>query len=156
MRKLLIFLLSFILTLSAPDWTETEAIIQQGINDGIFSGCVLAVASNNSTFLKKAYGTTYPKKGLYATPMQVGYKFDINRLTQVIGVNTVFMELYDQNTTNITRRVAAILTDFNNNGKILITVDNMLQHNSGFPSDYNDSFPPTPAELLKKIEGLKL
>jgi len=48
------------------------------------------------------------------------------------------------------------VTDFNNNGKSLITIEQMMLHNSGFPSDYNDVFPATPAELLKKIEGLKL
>lgn len=78
---------------SAPDWTSTEKIIQEGINQGVFSGCVLAVVSHNSTFLKKAYGTTVPRKGIYAPPMQVNYKFDINRLTQVIGINSVLMDL---------------------------------------------------------------
>lgn len=48
------------------------------------------------------------------------------------------------------------LPDFNNNNKTFITVDNMLQHNSGFPAEYLADFPGTPNELLKKIEGLKL
>lgn len=85
--------LCLILALCTPDWNETEKVIQDGINQGIFSGGVLAVVSNNSTFLKKAYGTTIPKRGFYAPQMQVGFKFDINRLTQVIGVNTVIMDL---------------------------------------------------------------
>lgn len=106
--------------------------------------------------LKKAYGTTAPKRGFYSPSMQVNYKFDINRLSQVIGVNSVLMDLYDQGTTNVTKRVATALTDFNNNNKSFITLDNMLQHNSGFPSEYVSDLPATPAELLKKIEGLKL
>ena len=57
---------------------------------------------------------------------------------------------------NTSKRIVTSVSDFNNNGKSLITIDNMLLHNSGFPSDYNDPFPNTPAELLKKIEGLKL
>jgi hypothetical protein len=84
--------------------------------------------------LKKAYGTTIQKRGLFAPAMQVNYKFDINRLTQVIGINSILMELYDLGSANITRRVSAILSDFNNNGKTYLTIDNMLQHNSGFPS----------------------
>lgn len=91
--KILLFTFLLFVTLSVPDWTETEKVIQEGINQGVFSGCVLAVVSSNSTFLKKAYGTTMPRKGLFAPTMQVGYKFDINRLTQVIGINSILMEL---------------------------------------------------------------
>jgi len=91
--KSILFLAVVTLTFANPDWTETEKVIQDGIDQGIFSGCVLAVVSNNSTFLKKAYGTTVPRRGFYAPPMQVGYKFDINRLTQVVGINSVLMDL---------------------------------------------------------------
>lgn len=77
--------------------------------------------------------------------MQTNYKFDINRLSQVIGVNTVLMTLYDTNSTNLAKRVASVLSDFNNNGKLLITIEQMLLHNSGFPSEYTDPFPATPA-----------
>ena len=44
-----------------------------------------------------------------------------------------------------------MLTDFNNNNKSLITVDQMLEHNSGFPADYTAAFPANPALLLKNI-----
>ncbi len=90
MKTSLLFIL-FALALAVPDWTEAEKIIHEGIDNGLFSGCVLGVVSNNSTFIKKAYGTTSPKRGFYAPPMQANYKFDINRLTQVIGVNSVLM-----------------------------------------------------------------
>jgi CubicO group peptidase (beta-lactamase class C family) len=138
------------------DWSPVDNVIQEGINTGIFSGCVLGVANINSTILKKAYGTTIPKRGFYAPPMQVNYKFDINRLTQVIGTNSALMELYDIGSINITKRISAVLTDFNNNGKTYLTLDNMLLHNSGFPSEYTTAFPSTPALLLKNIEGSKL
>ena len=143
-----VFLLSIVI---AYDWSDVEHIINSGINEGIFSGAVLGVANNNSTYLKKAYGTTIPKRGFYAPPMLVNYKFDINRLSQVIGTNSALMELYDAGSINITRRISAMLTDFNNNNKTLITVDQMLEHNSGFPADYTAAFPATPALLLKNI-----
>lgn len=111
----------------------------------------MGVVSNNSTFLKKAYGTTTPRKGFYAPAMQVGYKFDINRLTQVIGINSVLMDIEAQGIFTTTKRIVTTLTDFNNNNKSLITIEQMLLHDSGFPSDYTDPFPATPAELLKKI-----
>ncbi len=143
--KSLIFALIIVGICANTDWTETEKIIQEGIDEGVYSGCVLAVISNNSTFLKKAYGTTVPRRGFYAPLMQVGYKFDINRLTEVIGINSLLMEMEDQGMFTTSKRIVTSLTDFNNNGKSLITIDNMLLHNSGFPSDYNDPFPNTPA-----------
>lgn len=77
--------------------------------------------------------------------MQVGYKFDINRLTQVIGINTVLMDLEAQQFLSTTKRIVTSLTDFNNNNKSLITIDQMMLHNSGFPSDFTDPFPATAA-----------
>jgi CubicO group peptidase (beta-lactamase class C family) len=83
--------------------------------------------------------------------MQVNYKFDINRLSQVIGVNSVLMDLEGQGSLSTSKRIVTSVSDFNNNGKGLITIEQMMLHNSGFPSEYNDVIPPTPAELLKKI-----
>jgi hypothetical protein len=144
MRNFLLFLLtSFVI--ANPDWTETDKVIEEGIDSGVFSGCVLAVVSHNSTFHKKAYGTTIPRKGFYAPAMQVGFKFDINRLTQVIGINSVLMDLEGQAIFNGSKRIVTSLTDFNNNNKSFITIEQMLLHNSGFPSDYTDPFPATPA-----------
>jgi hypothetical protein len=54
--------------------------------------------------------------------MQVGYKFDINRLTQVIGTNSVLMDLEGQAILNTSKRIVTSVTDFNNNGKSLITI----------------------------------
>jgi hypothetical protein len=52
---------------------------------------VLGVSTHNATLLKKAYGTIGPKKGFYSPPITIDMKFDINYLTQVIGVNSVLM-----------------------------------------------------------------
>ena len=80
------------------------------------------MGTNNGTLLKKAYGTTIPKRGFYAPLMKVTYKFDINRLTQVFGTNSLLMDIYDAGSANITRRVAFIIPDFDNNGKRYLTI----------------------------------
>jgi hypothetical protein len=49
--------------------------------EGIFSGCVLGVATHNATLFKKAYGTVGPKRGFYSPPITVDMKFDIGILT---------------------------------------------------------------------------
>lgn len=57
--------------------------------------------------------------------------FDINFLTQVVGIGNVLMWYYDNNKLNITDRVSKYLTEFDNNGKRLITIQNVMLHNSG-------------------------
>ncbi len=49
-------------------------------------------------------------------------KYDINYLTQVVGINTVLMQMYDQGKYNVSDRVSRHLFDFDNNGKRYITV----------------------------------
>jgi CubicO group peptidase (beta-lactamase class C family) len=122
------------------DWTNVDNVINEAIYDGVFSGAVLAVVSQNSTFLKKAYGTTTPTRGLYATPVTVDMKFDINLISQVVGTGTCLMQMYDTQTVSMSKRIASSLPDFNNNGKGLITLDNMMSHNSGIQAQYNDTF----------------
>jgi CubicO group peptidase (beta-lactamase class C family) len=41
------------------------------------------------------------------------------------------MELYDQGKLNTTTRVSTLFFDFDNNGKRYITLQNVLEHNSG-------------------------
>jgi CubicO group peptidase (beta-lactamase class C family) len=66
------------------------------------------------------------------------------------------MELYDQNKFNTTSRVGNLFFDFANSGKSYITLQNLLEHNSGLQATYTAAFPKTPTELLKSINNLKL
>lgn len=118
-------------SLSAYNWTETENAIQNAIRSGIFSGCVLGVATNNATLLKKAFGTVGPKRGFYSAPLTADMKFDLGYLSEPIGLNPLLMDLFQQSTILPTNKVSFIYPDFNNNGKRYITVQNLLEHNSG-------------------------
>lgn len=66
------------------------------------------------------------------------------------------MQMYDEGKLNVTDRVSRHLFDFDNNGKRYITIENVMLHNSGLQASYTDTYPATPAELLKKIDNLKL
>lgn len=139
MKSITCILINLIL-ISAIDWTNVDNVIQEAIHEGVFNGAVLAVVSSNSTFIKKAYGTTTSARGLYAAPMTVDMKFDINLLSQVVGTGTCLMQLFDNQTISMAKRIASSVADFNNNGKGLITLDNVMSHNSGIQAQYNDSF----------------
>jgi hypothetical protein len=92
---------------------------------------VLGIATNNATLFKKAYGTLGPKYGFFSPAVTVDMKFDLGFLTEPIGINMALMEAYDNNRFNTTSRVGLIFNDFNNNGKGFITIQNLLEHNSG-------------------------
>lgn len=143
-------------TLSAYDWKKLDAKIAEKIGQGHFTGCVLGIYTNSSTILKKAYGTMVPIYGIYSLPVTTDTIFDINFITQVIGVNSGLMQLYDLQKINVTDRVSKHLFDFDNNGKRPLTITNLMIHNSGLQATYTDAFGATPAELLKKIDNLKL
>ncbi len=106
-------------------------MIETGINEGLFTGCVLGIATQNATLFKKAYGTLGPKRGIFAAPMTTDMKFDLGFLTEPIGINSALMELYDQSKLNTTTRASTLFFDFDNNGKRYITIQNLLEHNSG-------------------------
>ena len=129
--KILLAILLIQATLCAYDWTNAEHIIESAINDRIFTGCVLGIATHNATIFKKAYGTLGPKYGFYSPPVTIDMKFDLGYLTEPIGINAALMELYDQSKLNTTNRASGLFFDFDNNGKRYITLQNLLEHNSG-------------------------
>lgn len=79
--NIFVVLLLLVLSHSAYDWSAVENAIGKAINEGIFSGCVLGVATNNATLLKKAYGYVGPRRGFYSPPVTVDMKFDLGFLT---------------------------------------------------------------------------
>ena len=116
----------------------------------------MGVFSNETTLYKRAFGTMTPKWGLYASPVLNDTTFDLQFLTQVTGINLALMSLYDKEKLSLTDRASKYVTDFDNNSKRYLTIQNLLLHNSGLQSTYNQDFGSTPEELLKKIDSLKL
>ena len=61
-------------------------------------------------------------------------KFDLGYLTEAIGLNPLLMDLFEKTIVLPNNKVSFIYPDFNNNGKRYITVQNLLEHNSGTSS----------------------
>jgi CubicO group peptidase (beta-lactamase class C family) len=57
--------------------------------------------------------------------------FDANYITQILGINSGLMQLYDQQRINVTDKASKHLFDFDNNGKRNVTLINLMVHNSG-------------------------
>jgi CubicO group peptidase (beta-lactamase class C family) len=71
--------------------------------------------------------------------------FDVNFLTQVLGINSGFMQFYDQQRCNVTDKVSKYVSDYSKNNKSLITLNHLLLHNSGLQATFTDDFGATPA-----------
>lgn len=136
--KLVLITITLLLVLgnSAYNWTSVESKIAEKIAEGHFTGCVLGVYNSNGPIYRKSFGTVTPKWGLYANSVNLDTYFDINFLTQVIAINSGFMQLYDQQRLNVTDRPSKWIFDFDNNGKRPITIANLMLHNSGLQATY--------------------
>lgn len=130
MLKSLLIILFLSQTLSY-NWTNVQNYIYSAINDGKFTGCVLAVADNETLLFHKAYGTISSKYGLYAPPVTIKSKFDINFLTQVIATNSALMDLIDIRKLHPSHRVGAYISAYEEVGKLDVKVEDLLLHNSG-------------------------
>jgi CubicO group peptidase (beta-lactamase class C family) len=137
------------------NWSSVETQITDKITKGYFTGCILGVYTTpNITLFKKAYGTLSPKNGLYAPSLNLDTVFDINFLTQVLGINSALMQLFDQQKFSINDRVSKYIPDFAKNNKTTITLTHLMMHNSGLQATYSNDFGATPADLLTKIYNL--
>lgn len=85
--------LSILATLATAsyNWTAVDYAVEKAIINGVFYGCVVGVATDNNTLLKKAYGTIGHKYGMYSAPINVDMMFDLGRLTLPIGINAGLM-----------------------------------------------------------------
>ena len=116
---------------SAYNWSTLDNAVQQAINEGIFYGCAIGVATSTDIIIQKAYGTIGPKRGLYSPPVTMSMQFDLGHLTGPVGINAVLMEQWDKSMIITTNKISYLYSPFNNNDKKYITVQNLLEHNSG-------------------------
>lgn len=145
------------------DWNELDRAVQKAIFEGVFHGCAVGVATDNATLLKKAYGTIGPKFGMYSPPITTEMRFDLGALTEPIGINAALMDMIDRDQIMLANKISYLYSAFDNNGKKYITVQNLLEHNSGRASTnlglqatYDQPFPTTPEQLITNINNLKL
>jgi CubicO group peptidase (beta-lactamase class C family) len=129
----------------AYDWSSADKVLDDGINNGAFPGCVALVADSTGVLYVKAKGTTmYNDKG--TAPMTVDTVFDMASVTKVISTTSAIALLYQHGIlSSLKTTVSSIFPEFAVNGKQNITVENCLLHNAGFKPD------PVPNYNLKEF-----
>lgn len=115
---------------SLYDFSKIDSLMSKAIEDSVFPGAVLMVGHHGKVVLHKPYGHyTYDES---SREMQTDAIFDLASVSKVIGTTSAAMLLSDQGKLDINEKVVHYLPEFDNHGKDIITVRNLLEHNAGF------------------------
>ena len=125
---------------------QLDAIAHQAIDTRQIPGAVILVGHNGHIIFRKAFGwrSLEPRR----EPMTADTIFDIASLTKVVATTTCIMRLVELGQVRLNDPVMRYIPEFGVNGKMDITVRELLTHYSGLapdidlnrvPNDYNSA-----------------
>jgi len=132
-----------------------EALLQPAIDAGDFPGCVVHLGNSREVVFEQAWGERQVEPGVEA--MTVDTIFDLASLTKPISTATSIMRLVQDGRVDVDATVASLWPEFGVQGKEVLTVRDLLTHQSGLIadnalSDYFDG----PEKAFDRIAALKL
>lgn len=136
-----------------------DSVVQDGIDQGLFPGAVVAVVKGGHIAYLKAFGNrqTVPD----TLRMEEGTLFDLASLSKCVGTTLSFLQLVERGQVRLSDRVDRYIPGFRNwqdaDGEDPIVIQDLLTHASGLPP-YIDAEPfverygmDNPAALLDSI-----
>jgi CubicO group peptidase (beta-lactamase class C family) len=109
---------------------QVDAIVRQGIRQGIYPGAVVVIGRRDSVLYARGYGHfTWSPKSLVPTPDST--LWDIASITKVMGTTSAAMRLADVNRLSLDAPVHRYLPRFAGGAKSRVTVRMLLDHTSG-------------------------
>jgi len=130
---------------AAADWSVVDQILQAGVQDGAYPGCVALVGNKNGIIYERAvghytYGATPPFNSRNP-PMAIDTLFDMASCTKVTTTTTAVAQFYQRGELPLHTRIADVLgKEYAQHGKGDITVLNCLLHNTGYPPDPSPNY----------------
>ena len=116
---------------------EAAALMEGGVEDGVFPGAVLLVGVRGETVYERAFGQKVLKNSEFAEEIKGAIEmrpdtvFDIAGLTNILVTTTLIMKLVECNQIKLEDRVSRYLQGFGILGKAPITIAHLLSHSSG-------------------------
>lgn len=110
-----------------------DEIAEEGIRQGAYPGCQVAVLKDGQEIYCKAFGT-HRGTGAQDARVSVTDVYDIASLTKTSATLLAVMKLYDKGRLSLTDRVSDYLPFLMDTDKRDITVRQLLLHESGLPS----------------------
>lgn len=117
----------------ADNFSEVDAVMQQGLKDRLLPGGVVAIGSNGRVVYQKAYGNRAEDPAV--EPMTEDTVFDMASLSKCMSTSVAIMQLYEQGKLAFDDPVVKYLPEFGAAGKSNITVRQLLTHYSGLAPD---------------------
>ena len=118
---------------AAPDWTETDRILNDAVAHNEIPGAVLLVGHDGRIAYHRAYGNRAVEPAVEA--MTEDTVFDMASLSKCLSTATAVMQLSEQGKLRVDDPVAKYLPEFAANGKGAITIRQLLTHYSGLRED---------------------
>lgn len=113
-----------------------DRIAEEGIEEGAYPGCQIAVWKDGYEVYNKAFGTHcgVSRTGGDSIPVTPDDVYDIASMTKTSATLLAVMKLYDRGRLSLTDRVSDYLPFLLDTDKRDITVRQLLLHESGLPS----------------------
>jgi len=140
---------------STLSYSTVDQLMESALVDSVFPGAVLLFGIDDQVLYNKACGHfTYDKNSKKTSTNSI---FDLASVSKVVGTTTAAMLLVDKKKLSLDDLVITYLPKFNNNGKEIITIKNLLLHNAGLApfKKYYDNF-STADEVINDIMNLPL
>lgn len=111
------------------DFSKIDSIVLSGIYQKYYPCAQLIISNDYDIYYEKAYGNlTYDANSEALNNNDI---FDLASVTKVVATTTAIMVLYEKDLINLDDKVIKYIPEFDNNGKDIITIRNLLLHNSG-------------------------
>jgi uncharacterized protein YbbC (DUF1343 family)/CubicO group peptidase (beta-lactamase class C family) len=141
--------------LDAQALEQIDALVAQGLQEKKMPGCVVVVGRRGRIAWCKAYGMKQVEPE--AVPMTVDTLFDLASLTKPIATATSIVQLAERGKLSLRDKVATHIPEFGTNGKDVLTLHDLLTHQSGLIADNPiGDYAQGPEEALRRIYDLKL
>ena len=118
---------------ASASFTQVDALIDGAVLAKKLPGAVLIVGHGGHIVYEKAYGHRALEPTL--EKMTTDTIFDMASLSKCLVTATAVMQLYEQGKLDLDKPVATYLPAFGVNGKMEVTIRELLTHTSGLPAD---------------------
>lgn len=135
--------------ISDKDLSAVTALLEQGVEQGVYPGAVLLVGQGGDLLYEKSVGRRSLDSD--AGLMQRDTVFDIASITTVLVTTTLVARFIERQRLNLEDRVARYLQGISVNGKGTITIGQLLSHRGGFPQWH-----PYFEELIRANAGARV
>lgn len=127
---------------------ETDKLIKEYVDLGIFSG-VVVVAEHGKPFYEKSFGLANRETN---TPNTLDTRFVIGSMNKSF-TRTVILQLIEENKISLEDKMTYHLEGFEQKNANKITINHLLNHNSGFGDYHNPDYWDLPYKK-RNIQGI--